>query len=84
MTTIHKFPFEIADDVTIKMPMLAEIVRVGTSGGKACMWAIVDTAKPMRGREFKIRGTGHPIDFKGDYIGSIAMPPFVRHVFGVR
>lgn len=60
---IFKYPLEITDFQTVKMPFSAEILSVKEQNGTLCLWALVD---PDIGFEmdYKIHiiGTGAPID----------------------
>ena len=60
--TIHKYAFEVTDDVVIEMPAGAEVLAVQVQNGSPCVWAEVDTDAPMQKRTFRVAGTGHPLD----------------------
>jgi hypothetical protein len=85
--TIWKFPFQIANEVTIPMPKGATVLTVALQRGVPCLWAIVDPSASTTERHFSVRGTGHPLGFEVRnrfYVGSIQMMDgdLVFHVFG--
>lgn len=61
MTTIWKFPVEIADRFVVEMPRGAKVLSVAVQGGAPFMWAFVDPALPRERRLFKCAGTGHSV-----------------------
>lgn len=85
MTTIYKYPFAIADRVTLRMPIGAKILHVAPQGGTPCLWAHVDPSRPTVNWLFRIYGTGHPIDGEGGgegtHVATFLMGPFVWHAF---
>ena len=83
---IHKFPLQIANDQTIKMP--GEIVKplhVGEQNGVLCLWARVDQEKESFPHRVRILGTGHvwPLGLSAEnYVGTVQMQSgLVWHVF---
>jgi len=70
MKTIWKYPIEIHDLICIEMPKEAEILTVQSQKGIICIWALVNTDNPTEQRRFRIYGTGNPVEFNGDYIGT--------------
>lgn len=87
MKTIHKFPFDVDDRLTILMPIGATILHVACQDGRPCLWALVDTeSTPTHFRRFRIFGTGHSIpddtaEFRLVYLATFQKPPFVWHLF---
>lgn len=88
MKTIWKFPLDLTDKQTIRMPREAQPLAVQVQFDTICLWAKVDTEKPMEDREIRIEGTGHELDDMGDfaereYIGTVqtSQGAFVWHVF---
>jgi hypothetical protein len=82
MRTIWKFPFDVADEITIEMPKGAKVVHVGPIWPMHNLWAIVDTEAPLEERKFSIRGTGHPLPPRSaKYVGTWWADPFVWHLF---
>lgn len=82
---IWKFYLPLGDRVEIQMPECARILTVQVQRGDPVIWALVDRDVPTSPRRFRIVGTGHPVDFMGDYIGTFQMPAgyLVFHVFEV-
>jgi len=86
MKTIWKFPLELTDRQTIKMPIDAQILSVQSQGNVICLWAIVDECDGNRlvPRTFFIAGTGNPLPCNPKsmaFIGTVQIVPFVWHVF---
>lgn len=72
---IYKYPIEIEDEVSVEMPLGAEILCVQMQGGHPCIWALVDAdevGKQVKG--FIWRGTGHTMpDNHGKYVGTVQL-----------
>lgn len=84
MRVIWKFPFEVADTVEIDVPVGADGVFFGAdpaAPSRVAIWAIVDTQAEKERRTFYVRGTGHAIEDNLDFRATVAMPPFVWHLF---
>lgn len=88
MKTIYKFRIpKITDDFGIEMPFGAKILTVQTQHELPCIWAIVDTENGNEMRNFKLYGTGHPIETSlfHTYIGTFQLRggDLVFHLFEV-
>lgn len=88
MSTVWKYPLEITDEQTIKLPAAAVTLFVGLQRGSLCLWALVDPDNELTERKFRIAGTGHPIDYHHhdlEFIGTVLMhgDTLVWHVFEV-
>jgi hypothetical protein len=91
MKTIYKYALELTDRQAVSMPIGSKILYVGNQNGTICVWAEVDSDVPYyRDHEFRIVGTGNPIDFptkpnetvwQYNFIGTVIMNPFVWHVY---
>ena len=91
MKTIYKYPLELTDRQAVSMPLVSKILSVGNQNGTICVWAEVDSGAPHnRVYEFRIVGTGNPIDFSTkpnetswpyNFLGTVIMNPFVWHVY---
>jgi hypothetical protein len=94
MLTVHKFKLcdfdTLEDQVTIKMPPNATLLRVEMHVSAVEVWAIVDNAiepENFLPRRFRIAGTGQPLQHhhrKETYVGSFrppSAPHFIFHVF---
>lgn len=81
--TIWKFGAPINDKVRIQMPLGAWVVSVQIQGNAPCVWALVDETLPSEPRDFCWRGTGHPADGLGRFIGTVltAGDTLVFHLF---
>lgn len=82
MRTIYKYPFEITDVFTIKMPGHSKILDVKMQNGTPCIWALVDTEEPEIEKTFYLYGTGHKFT-KGEYVGTFQVNggELVFHLF---
>jgi len=87
--TIWKYELPLEDIFAIGMPKDAKILCIQTSlaTDKPVMYALVDPENEKELREFKIHGTGHPIEnaSKYQYIGTfqIRCVMLVFHVFEI-
>lgn len=60
MKTIYKY--EIDSKVgAVRMPVGAQVLKVGLKDDRAVLWALVDTDEPTRDRYFAVYGTGTEI-----------------------
>lgn len=61
--TIWKFALPIADEYTIDLSPVAQVLAVdmAPSGGHIELWAAVWPDQPAKPRRFYVRGTGHPL-----------------------
>jgi hypothetical protein len=97
VTTIWKYPFEVADRVTLRMPRGARVLSIQVQCGQPCLWVMVatnsasnrsqtlgDPRADLVEREFYVAGTGHPLPEKcGAYLGTFQLSggALVFHVF---
>lgn len=83
--TIWKFPFEVKDAVTLDMPIDAQVLDVQVQKGIPCIWALVDPHAERCRRQFRVYGTGHPVNVTGDHVGTfqLAGGSLVFHMFEV-
>ena len=85
MKTIWKYPIHITDEIRLEMPMGATVLDVQMQGSSLCLWALVDTHKPLETRRFRIFGTGNPFDLDDEwawgFIATVQVSPFVWHIF---
>lgn len=89
MITIWKFPLAVTDDQTVSMPEGARVLTVQVQYETPCLWAMVDTEKPLVDHLIHIAGTGHPLPLQnvgwGQYVGSFQRlgGSLVFHVFDI-
>ena len=83
MTTIWKFPIEIARrEQTICVPQYAQLLHVGLDpDGTSCIWFQVEPNKARVDFNVAVVGTGHPVPTDGVYRGTFNQGPFVWHVY---
>ena len=85
MKVVWKYSFEIRDDIEIKMPLNAKILKVTTQNGIPVIYVLTnDDAYGFETRHFRLLGTGHKINvYPGEYIGTFMMhgESLVFHMF---
>jgi hypothetical protein len=76
---IWKYPLDMCERQTIKMPQGARPLCVQLQGSIPTMWALVDSNAALVLREFVIHGTGHQDinDLTEKYIGTWQQGVFV-------
>lgn len=85
MRTVFKYTLKEWGSVSIDMPKGAEVLGVQVQHGDAQLWALVDTSAELVTRQFRIYGTGHPIEGSKylRFVGTFQMHDgqLVFHVF---
>lgn len=87
MKRIYKYVFGVQDELITAMPKGAIIRHVGTQCGNIVIWAEVDTKVVTELKEFRVYGTGHPIDPNFDtafFIGTVMIGAYVWHIYEKR
>lgn len=85
MRTIYKYEIDLANEVTIELPVGAEVVKFDKNPGtvQLCIWCIIDDTQPLKAKKFAIRGTGTPIESNLWYLHTTIVGSFVWHLFEV-
>jgi hypothetical protein len=79
---IYKYHIAVDDMQEVRMPTGAEILCVQIQGMEPFVWARVDPDAGLVKRTFRWRGTGHPCDCVGQYVGTVQMRGgLVFHLF---
>ena len=83
---VFKYPVPIADSFSLDMPVGSEILAFQTQREQPCIWALVDPNAQVAHYNFRLAGTGHPIEDNNDqlkYIGTCQMAggSLVLHLF---
>lgn len=83
MKTIFKYPLDVVDTQVIKLPKGADPFTAQFQSDQLCIWAAVDTDAELEDREFRIIGTGQPLDLSGvfRYLSTVQQGSFVWHIF---
>lgn len=86
METVYKYPFEIADIVTVEMPRHAQILSIQCQNNVPTIWARVDIENGLEQRRFHIFGTGQEMSHNDwqtgwHYLATIQQDVFVWHIF---
>jgi hypothetical protein len=82
--TIWKYPLELTDEQTVKMPLGAQILSVQVQRGHVCLWALCNELAPQTDRRIFIHGTGHIVSAKNPkFLGTVQLEAgaLVFHVF---
>ena len=87
MQTIYKFPLDnTSGKYSFELPKDAEVLLVKVQRDVPCLWVKLDLDAPKIVRQFRLYGTGHPIEENSLYHhGSFFMQEgrFVFHLFEV-
>jgi hypothetical protein len=88
MITVYRYILQPTNNSVVAMPEGAEILQVARWKQKDCIWALVDTDKPLVPRVFHVLASGSTADFpsyKLHYIGSFVTDPDIEiyHLFEV-
>ena len=88
MYKIFKYPLDVTDVQTLKLPVGATILTAMNQFETICIWAKISTtsydAKKFRDRTIYIFGTGNPVpNVEMKYINSVALEGgrLIFHVF---
>lgn len=83
MKSIWKFPIEVTDEQSVKMPVGAQALSVQVQNGQVCLWALVDADAETEERFVQIFGTGHPVSGEGTFVETFQMQggTLVFHAF---
>lgn len=87
MRSIYKYPFALANRVSIELPKGAKILSFQSQGEQLCIWALVDASAEDEKRNFRIFGTGTIFDISHyEYIGTAQQMDgaLVWHLFEVK
>uniref|UniRef100_A0AAU6W0F6 DUF7352 domain-containing protein n=1 Tax=Pseudomonas phage Nican01 TaxID=3138540 RepID=A0AAU6W0F6_9CAUD len=88
MITVHKYPVQMLEDFSVRMPFGAEVIHVAMQHGQPFMWARVDTDQHEVSYDFGVFGTGHKMTgfpvAEAPHLGSFMMhnENLVFHLFG--
>lgn len=64
---VFKYPVPITDTFSIAIPQSGQILDVQVQQGTPVMWALVNPDAPKMERQFRLLGTGHPIEAEERY-----------------
>jgi hypothetical protein len=83
MRRVYKYPLEITDTQSLRLPAGAEVLHVGFQGRNLMLWARVDPEAETVDRWFCVAGTGHSLPKEPLlYLGTVFHPQnLVFHVF---
>jgi hypothetical protein len=84
MITVYKYTFDITDTQKLRIHADCEFLRVDVQHDIPCLWAMVNTNKPIIDYDILIVGTGHEVKSWETlkHIGSFQHKDrFVWHVF---
>lgn len=79
---IWKYPFDIDDEVSIKIPGEHKILSIQAQAGALTAWAMVDPQSPKMDKTLYVYGTGHPVNPEGKtFISTVQLSGLVWHIF---
>ncbi len=82
MKTVYKYPLYIVDAQVVNLPAGAVVLHIAPDPqGKACLWAFVDTDRPLETRSIVVTGTGHEVPDGLEHLGSFVQEWGVWHVW---
>lgn len=82
--TIYKYQVDVLAAQSIKMNQDAHILSVQVQETKLCIWAAVDSTRPLVHRNIAILGTGHHYDGEipvEKHLGTVQLNGYVWHLF---
>jgi len=68
---VCEYPVAVATAIKVHLPDGAQVLRFDLQADQLCLWALVDSDKPSVMYQFRMVGTGDPLDTVGAYINSI-------------
>lgn len=80
---IYKYQIT-GSDCEIEMPEGSNVLTAHEQNGRICVWAEVDTSKPLEKRRFVTVGTGYESPADGTYIGTAFIYAYVMHVYEIK
>jgi hypothetical protein len=88
MLTVYKYEIPLEDDFAIELPMGAKILTFQSQRDVPYVCALVDPAAPLFKRQFRLAGTGHPIEHDEKNLRHVGTAQFrgdtlVFHLFEV-
>lgn len=70
MKRIFKYQLPILEEVELRLPVNAEVIRIADLGGIIWLWAIIDDEEPDETRKFYLYKTGGAMkDIPMKYLG---------------
>lgn len=83
MTTIWKFPLDIATFQEVSVPLAAEPIHAGLdANGEPSIWCEVNSSDVKEKIHVYLVGTGHSLPERArQHVGSFVHGPFVWHVY---
>jgi hypothetical protein len=67
---IWKYPIPIADQFALNLPSHCKVLSFQFQKNTPCIWVLVDPDAPKVNKGFRIYGTGNPMGYFGNYIGT--------------
>jgi hypothetical protein len=88
MLKVFKYDVPIADSFKLTLPKHAKVLSFQAQRDRPQIWALVDPEEATMEREYRLAGTGHPIEDRENdlhYIGSCQIKDgfLVWHLFEV-
>ena len=86
MKVVYKYEIPNDRGHVVKLPADARVVQVGMQDDRLMLWAEhgwPDANTSHVARYFDVFGTGHPIPFESEYVGTFFDGPYVFHVYEI-
>lgn len=80
---IFKYVLTNRHTTAVNLPKDSVVLHAALQGTEICLWAKVDTDKPLEKRYFSVVGTGWDVEDNMCYIGTIHEGPYVWHIMEV-
>lgn len=89
MLKVYKYTVLVQNCSSLELPRGAKILTVQEQHGEPQIWALVNPGNPMETRNFRLAGTGHPIEEDEEvlnYIGTFQLlgGSFIGHLFELK
>ncbi|MBD3282443.1 MAG: hypothetical protein GF387_02430 [Candidatus Portnoybacteria bacterium] len=89
MQSVYKYTIPVEDYFSLDLPKGAKVLTVQEQHDEPQLWALVEKGVSTEKRNFRLAGTGHPIEEKPEtlnYIGTfqLAGGSFIGHVFEIK
>lgn len=62
MKQVFKYPIPMDDEFQLRLPRNAELLHLDSQNDAPVLWALVEPGAATEIRQFRLAGTGHPID----------------------
>lgn len=68
---VFKYQVDVCDIIKVSLPYGAKPLHFAMQNDQLCLWALVTPENSPHEYEFRMAGTGHPIDECGEFINTL-------------